>query len=210
MSKGQQTRREIVRKAAALFNRKGYEGTALSDLMNATGLQKGGIYRHFGSKEELAAEAFDYAWRTAVDVRQAGVAECSNSLDKLKRTVRNFVAQREGLVPGGCPLLNTAIESDDGNAVLRARARKALEEWLTRVRSFAAEGIGRGEIKRSVDPKKLAALIAGTLEGALMISRLNRTTDPLCWAQEHLENYLEQQREVRSEGKPGENRHEAT
>src|SRR5882762_1084273 len=107
MSKGQETRQEIVQKAAALFNCKGYEGTALSDLMEATGLQKGGIYRHFDSKEELAGEAFDYAWQTAMKVRQAGVEECINSLDQLKQMVRNFVERREGLIPGGCPLLNT-------------------------------------------------------------------------------------------------------
>jgi TetR/AcrR family transcriptional repressor of nem operon len=196
MSKGQQTRQEIVRKAAALFNRKGYEGTALSDLMDATGLQKGGIYRHFDSKEELAVEAFEYAWRTAFEVRQKGVEERHNTLDRLKQMVRNFVEQREGLVPGGCPLLNTAIDSDDGNAVLRSHARKAMKQWLTRLRSLIAEGKRRGEIKPTADPERLAALIAGTLEGALMISRLNRADEPLSWVQQHLEAHLEQQRQI--------------
>ena len=45
--KGEETRQEIIRKAAPIFNRKGYSGAALSDLMRATGLEKGGIYRHF-------------------------------------------------------------------------------------------------------------------------------------------------------------------
>jgi TetR/AcrR family transcriptional regulator, transcriptional repressor for nem operon len=210
MSKGQQTRQEIVRKAAALFNRKGYEGTALSDLMNATGLQKGGIYRHFGSKEELAAEAFDYAWRTAFEVRQKGVEERLNTLDRLKQMVRNFAEQREGLVPGGCPLLNTAIDADDGNAVLRTHARKAMKQWLTRLRSLVAEGKRRGEIKASADPERLAALIAGTLEGALMISRLNRTDEPLSWAQQHLEAHLEQQRQINAAESQEQSSHERT
>jgi len=61
--KGEGTRQEIIRKAAPIFNRKGYSGAALSDLMRATGLEKGGIYRHFGSKQELAADAFDHAWK---------------------------------------------------------------------------------------------------------------------------------------------------
>src|ERR1700730_4389162 len=103
MSKGEATRQRIIAQAAPLFNQRGYEGCSLQDLMNATGLQKGGIYRHFGSKEELAAEAFDYAWRTAFEVRQKGVEARHNSLDRLKLMVRNFVAQREGLVPGGRP-----------------------------------------------------------------------------------------------------------
>jgi len=198
MSKGQETRQEIVQKAAALFNRKGYEGTALSDLMEATGLQKGGIYRHFDSKEELAGEAFDYAWQTAMKVRQAGVEECANSLDQLKQMVRNFVERREGLIPGGCPLLNTAIDSDDGNAMLRAKARKAMKQWLDRIRTFAEQGIERSEIKSSVDPEKLATLIVGTLEGSLMIGRLNHTEEPLRTAQQHLDSYLEQLRQAGS------------
>jgi TetR/AcrR family transcriptional repressor of nem operon len=56
--KGEQTRQDIIRKAAPIFNQKGYDGAALSDLMRATGLEKGGIYRHFESKEELAGDAF--------------------------------------------------------------------------------------------------------------------------------------------------------
>jgi TetR/AcrR family transcriptional repressor of nem operon len=43
MSKGEQTWQEIIRKAAPIFNQKGYDGAALSDLMRATGLEKGGI-----------------------------------------------------------------------------------------------------------------------------------------------------------------------
>ena len=43
MRKGEQTRQDIIRKAAPLFNQHGYEGAALSDLMKATGLEKGGL-----------------------------------------------------------------------------------------------------------------------------------------------------------------------
>src|SRR3979411_2837595 len=101
MSKGEQTKQEIVQKAAPLFNQQGYEGTSLSDLMDATGLQKGGIYRHFSSKEDLAAEAFDYSWEKAVSGSLDGVAEVPDSLDRLKKMIANFVELRAGLVPGG-------------------------------------------------------------------------------------------------------------
>ncbi len=59
--KGEQTRQEIIRKAAPIFNQKGYDGAALSDLMRATGLEKGGIYRHFESKEERKSAVGDPA-----------------------------------------------------------------------------------------------------------------------------------------------------
>src|SRR5690348_9978766 len=120
MTKGDQTRQRIVSEAAALFNKQGFAGSSMSDLMEATGLEKGGIYRHFTCKEELAAEAFDCAWQAASDVRMHDLDSVSDSVDRLKRFIANFV-ERRSPVPGGCPLLNTAVEADDGNSMMRDR-----------------------------------------------------------------------------------------
>ena len=192
MNKGQQTRRAIVAEAAPLFNQKGFAGTSLADLMRATGLQKGGIYRHFSGKEELAAEAFDYSWGKAVDERLAGVAEIPNCVERLKKTIENFVELRVGLVPGGCPLMNTAVEADDGNARLRARAKTALQNWTARLTKITAEGIAKNQISRNVDARDLAQLIIGSLEGALLIARLQKSNAPLRNVRRHLDDYLEQ------------------
>jgi TetR/AcrR family transcriptional repressor of nem operon len=191
VGKGEKTRQEIIRRAAPIFNRKGYSGAALSDLMRATGLEKGGIYRHFESKEELAGNAFDHAWKVSMDARFEGTEEIPNTVDRLKQIVRNFRDRRTGLVPGGCPLLNTAIESDDGNPQLRAKARQALSSWLDRLQSIAEEGQRRGELRSDVDCAKLATLIVSTLEGSLMVSRLQRKEESLDSACRHLEEYLE-------------------
>jgi TetR/AcrR family transcriptional regulator, transcriptional repressor for nem operon len=192
VTKGEQTKRDIVRKAAPLFNQKGYEGTSLSDLMEATGLQKGGIYRHFSGKEELATEAFDYSWGKAVSGRLDGVAEVPDCVNRLKKMIENFVQLRAGLVPGGCPLMNTAVEADDGNAALRARAKKALQNWIVRLSKITTEGIEKRQIDRCIDPLKLSQLIIGSLEGALLISRLQNSDEPLRAIKQHLSEYLEQ------------------
>ncbi|HEY2823210.1 MAG TPA: TetR/AcrR family transcriptional regulator [Candidatus Acidoferrum sp.] len=191
MTKGEDTRREIVEKAAPLFNQKGFEGTSLSDLMRVTGLQKGGIYRHFSSKEELASEAFDYAWQKAVSRRLEGLDEATDAVERLKKMIDNFVDIRTGLVPGGCPLMNTAVEADDGNPVLRARARGALQGWMARLAKVAEYGVANGEINSRVDAKALGQLIISTLEGALLISRLENDRAPLDRVRHHLRDYLE-------------------
>jgi TetR/AcrR family transcriptional repressor of nem operon len=190
MRKGEQTRQEIIRKAAPIFNQRGYDGAALSDLMRATGLEKGGIYRHFESKEQLAAEAFDYAWRETLDARIHDLDTISNTVDRLKQLVANFV-ERRGTIPGGCPLLNTAIDTDDGNPILRARARKALRGWRSDLVSVIRAGIKAREIRPRVDAKKLATLIISSLEGAIMVYRLERSEEALRGVQTHLDNYLE-------------------
>ena len=191
MRKGQETRQEIIRRAAPIFNRKGYSGAALSDLMRATGLEKGGIYRHFESKEELAGNAFDHAWKIALDARFQGTEEIPNTVDRLKQIVRNFRDRRSGLVPGGCPLPNTAIDSDDGNRQLRAKARQGLSSLLDRLQSIAEEGKRRREVRADVDSAKLATLIASTLEGSIMVSRLQKKEEPRDLAVRHLEEYLD-------------------
>jgi len=191
MRKGEQTRQEIIRKAAPIFNQRGFAGAALSGLMRATGLEKGGIYRHFSSKQQLAGEAFDYAWQLALDARFGKVQGIANTVDRLKQIVWNFRDCRAGLVQGGCPLLNTAIDSDDGNPALRVKTRRAFSSWIGRLQSIIEQGQGRCEIRSSVDPKELATLIVITLEGGLMLERLQRTPEPLNIACRHLQDFLE-------------------
>jgi TetR/AcrR family transcriptional repressor of nem operon len=196
VTKGEQTRREIVQKAAPLFNQKGFEGTSVSDLMKATGLKKGGIYRHFSSKEELATEAFDYSWERAVRGRQDGLEEVADCVNRLKKMIDNFVLLRSELVPGGCPLMNTAVEADDGNAVLRVRARRALQSWMARLSKATCEGIKKRQIDPRVDPRKLSQLIIGSLEGALLISRLQNDDEALDGVRHYLQEHLE--RDIRA------------
>jgi TetR/AcrR family transcriptional repressor of nem operon len=190
MSKGKETRQRIIAEAANLFNRRGYNGSSLQDVMQATGLEKGGIYRHFSSKEELAAAAFDHAWSRAIEIRQHDLDQIENSVDKLKQLITNFVERRPS-IPGGCPLLNTAIDADDGNALLRDRARKALRGLQAKVISFVETGITEGNARKDVDARRVANLVIATLEGALMISRLERNDDALLDAQTHLHNYID-------------------
>ena len=190
MTKGEQTRRKIVEAAAPIFNKRGYEGSSLNSLMEATGLKKGGIYRHFSSKEELAAEAFDYTWGAAWSARQLHVNEKANGVEKLKQLIANFIDHRSP-VAGGCPILNTAIDADDGNPVLRARVAKALRSWLSRLQVIVEQARDRGETRPEVDAKTVATLIVGALEGALMMSRLQRNEDALRRVQLHLNGYLE-------------------
>jgi TetR/AcrR family transcriptional regulator, transcriptional repressor for nem operon len=197
MSKGQETRARIVAKAAPLFNQRGLEGTSMSALMEATGLEKGGIYRHFPSKEAVAAEAFDYAWKLAIAERRHNLDEVPNSVDKLKQFIANFV-HHPGPVPGGCPLLNSAIDSDDGNPILRKKAERALNHWRDFLTSIVKSGIKKSEIDRHVDANHLATLVIASLEGALMIARLTRDREALRSVQEHLSDFLEKNVRIRN------------
>jgi TetR/AcrR family transcriptional repressor of nem operon len=189
MRKGEATRQRIIAEAAPIFNQRGFDGCSMQDLMQATGLEKGGLYRHFANKEELAAEAFRFALAQNVKVRTEYLDEIPNSINKLKRVVHLFV-ELPSAIPGGCPLMNTAIDADDGNTALRDLARKGIQDWRARLTRIIETGIKDGEIRRSTDPRRIANTIIATLEGALMISRLENSRYALRDAQTTLEALL--------------------
>src|SRR5687768_11870625 len=121
----------IIEEAAAIFNKQGYSGTSLSDIMAATGLQKGGIYNHFANKDEIALDAFDYAYgiareRYRLALREAGRDPVKQLFAMVEVFARNV---EDPPIAGGCPVLNTAIDSDDTHPELRFRARNAVTEW---------------------------------------------------------------------------------
>jgi len=189
MSKGELTRQRIIEIAAPLFNQRGYAGCALSDIMEATGLNKGGIYRHFESKEELAAEAFDHAWRTVSATRRRGMDGISNEVDRLKHHVSNFTEHSN--FPGGCPVLNTAVDADDGNPVLRERVRAALQNWRDMLATTVEEGRRSGTVRPDIDATRVANRIIGALEGANILARIEKNRAPLHDTLIQLDSYLE-------------------
>ena len=190
MRKGEATRQRIIAQAAPIFNQRGFAGSSMQDVMEVTGLEKGGLYRHFSSKEELAAEAFRYAVARAQKVRFDKLDRSRGALDQLRLLVDRFVNMRSD-VAGGCAIFNTAIEADDGNPVLRGLALKALQDWKDRLARIVREGIRAGEIRKGTVPGRVANILIATLEGALTMSRLEGTKTPLEDAQVTLGAFLD-------------------
>lgn len=191
LTKGQRTRREIIERAAPLFNQRGYAGTALSDVMESTHLEKGAIYRHFRGKDELALAAYQYLWEKLCAAHEHTLAQHKSPLAKLRQMITNFRNYDEQQVPGGCALMNAAIEGDDGNPLLREWAEKTLRQVLRRMRLLAARAKSAGELNQDADPEMMATLILATLEGALMIARLQRNGEPLRWAEQQLNRMID-------------------
>ena len=68
-TKGERTRKEILDVAKKLFTEHGYKDVSMQDICNVTGLSKGGLYRHFGSKAEILLELVKKEKRVEQDIR---------------------------------------------------------------------------------------------------------------------------------------------
>jgi AcrR family transcriptional regulator len=191
MSKAEDTRSKIIQQAADLFNQQGYAGSSLSDIMAATGLKKGGIYNHFASKDDLALAAFDYAAQLMGQRYTRAVKQKQRAIPRLQAVIHTFCSAPDEIpLKGGCPLLNTAAESDDSHPALRQRAQQAMDQWRQLIRQIVQQGITARELQADVDPEAVATILIATLEGALMLTKLYGDPIHLQQAQIHLEQYV--------------------
>lgn len=161
----------------------------MQDIVAVVGLEKGSLYGHFSNKEELAVAAFDYAWKETCAARTSGMENTASAIEKLKVHVHNAVAHPS--FPGGCPLANTIIDSDDGNSALKKEAKDALRGWRSFLEGIVREGQVRNEISANVDAADVVAVLISLLEGAMMLDRFDKKAGFLSKAENHIATYLD-------------------
>jgi TetR/AcrR family transcriptional repressor of nem operon len=190
-SKSKNTRQHIIMKTAPLFNSRGYAGTSMADIMQATGLSKGCIYGNFENKDDVALAAFDYNHQLVNEHMKTRILACEHAIDRLlvyPQTYKNYF--RYPYLQAGCPILNTATEADDTHPFLKIRAAKALEFWQASIENQIKRGIARKEIKESTSPTQIAVILIALIEGAFMQAKVTNSTKELSIAMEFLENII--------------------
>ena len=191
MSKAEKTRQFIVEKTAPIFNVKGYAGTSLSDMTDATGLTKGSIYGNFANKDEVALAAFDYNLQKIGVIYNAELAKHTNARERLLVYVHVYSNFLKFPFPvGGCPILNTAIESDDMYPALREKVAKAINDWKTRLIAIVEKGIRNKEFKKTTDPESVALTMISMLEGCIMVAKATGNMHYRNTVLKSLENYI--------------------
>ena len=202
-SKGERTRAEVISRTAALLNREGFLAAPMSAIVQATGLQKGGLYRHFESREALAFEAFDHA---VAQVRerfmralQGKTDACAQLLALLDAHGTQGEAAHDIPFAGGCPIMNSAIESDHAHPAMRRRAQAAMSGWHGLLRQIVERGQRTGQIRAGTLPAEVASVFIACLEGAVMLTHLYGDASHLAVARRHLANYVA--RELRPDKK---------
>lgn len=173
LSKAERTRQFIIERTSSIFNKKGYAGTSLSDLTEATGLTKGSIYGNFKNKEEVAAEVFEYNSGKVRKQIQERIQRATSYHDKLLVYAQVYHSFTRGdFIPGGCPILNTAVDADDTNPLLKDKAARAVIRWKTGIENLIKAGIEAGELKPDIKATETALSMIAMIEGGIMISKV--------------------------------------
>ncbi len=160
----QQTRERIVRAAARRFRSRGGDGAGIGDLMRDLHLTHGGFYRHFESKEELFAEAFEQSLKELGD-RVAKTIEHAPPGGRLKALIETYLdLDHCNDVAGGCPVAALAAEVARRPRGARGPFLQALRAHIRRMAQYipAANDTERRE--------KAIALFTG-MAGTLTVAR---------------------------------------
>jgi TetR/AcrR family transcriptional repressor of nem operon len=173
MSKADKTREFIIEKAAPIFNTKGYAGTSLTDVMNATGLSKGSIYGNFENKDEIALAVYEH------NIKLVGV-ELYAAMDSKKTAAHKILAFTEYyrtnwkriFEKGGCPILNAAIEADDNLPFLKKSVQDSIKKLNRKISKTIEEGVSNGEFHKNSNAVEYAYTFLILLEGGMMLSKI--------------------------------------
>jgi len=159
---------------ATLLQRQGYHATGLNQIVAESGSPKGSMYFHFpGGKEQLAAEAIELAGRRIVDAlhhhsRESALASLDSYLAWLARWLERTHFEQ------GCPIATVALEVGPTSALVGQacadafdRLEGAVVEWL------------RADGYEEAHARDRAVLIYAAIEGALVLAKGRRSTEPL-------------------------------
>ena len=178
-TKGEATRERILTIARELFTTKGFYATTINDLVAATGLQKGSLYFHFSGKDDIVRVVIDEVigeFLATLD-RLFDGADVGVCIDSFLTFILDMHITA-GFV-GGCVFGNAALEMSDTNQEFEGTMGRFFADWTDKVQSVVAKAQAQGKIRTDLDSLALAQIIIATLEGGVMMSRLQKDERPL-------------------------------
>lgn len=176
LSKGAQSRARVVSAAANLLQRRGYNGTGLSEIIKASATPKGSLYFHFpGGKEELTIAALRESGADFGDKLRLLITPATDPGEALEIASK---ALSEELLSSdfekGCPLATVTLEAASGSEPIRKTCEEQFRGWHELIEVGL---VARGMPREAADSCALTALSA--LEGAMLLARAYKSTEPL-------------------------------
>jgi TetR/AcrR family transcriptional regulator, lmrAB and yxaGH operons repressor len=199
-SKRGDTRTKMLISAAEVMRERGAAGVTIDEVLTRSGAPRGSVYYHFPEgRNQILTEALRYAGDAITADIDAAAGRGAKVL------LRRFVEFWERVLAdsdfnAGCPVVAAAIGSADDEVRLAAEAGRIFAHWRTALTSaFVADGF------LEPDADSLAVMSIAALEGAVVLCRSLRSSDPLHKVYEQLEFLVKAREFVQRNGVPERN-----
>ena len=173
-------REKILTEGLRVVHERGFAGASVRDIVEAAGVPQGSFTNHFASKETFCLEILDLYFENARATIQRTLR--NDSLPPLER-LRGFVdaqvkyLNRVGL-QNGCLVGNFSAEASEHSELIRKRLIEIYEEMRQAVAYCLKAAVKAGELSRKTDCDELAGFIISSLQGAILLSKTERSAAP--------------------------------
>jgi TetR/AcrR family transcriptional regulator, transcriptional repressor for nem operon len=184
-------RDQLLEAAQRLLLERGYEAAALDDVCATAQVTKGGLFYHFGSKEQLAVAAIQHFYGQLVDKGRhamgAAPADPAQLLWRYLDAVETLLG--DPLLSRGCLLGAMALQTPQTHPAVAAAAQTALGDWQATLTELIAGAARHRGV--SVDAPELADGLLAAIEGGLLLDRDKPANPAAVAAVTHFSRYLE-------------------
>ncbi|MEJ2727904.1 MAG: TetR/AcrR family transcriptional regulator [Deltaproteobacteria bacterium] len=193
-AKGSQTRQKIIAKALQLFCVKGYYNTSINDILQATGLTKGGLYGHFASKEDLWYAVYDAAlgiWRRVVF---QGIQSSADPLERIQILIENDIKTKLGkhIFEGGCFFHRMLVELSGQSDAMTGHLMRGFHQLAGLLCAWLEQAEQKGLLKENLNIHEIANYIIISLNGAAALYASSRNPAVLDQTVSQLHFYIRQ------------------
>ncbi len=193
-SKGTRTRQNIIKKSLQLFCIKGYYNTSINDILQATGLTKGGLYGHFASKEHIWYAVYEEALAIWKAVVFKGIQSSSDPLERIQALIENDIKKKLGnnVFEGGCFFHSMLVELSGQSDAMSERVLRGFTQLAGLLYAWLEQADQQGMLKADLNFKEIANHIIISLNGAAALYAANRDPAILDQTVSQLRFYIRQ------------------
>lgn len=172
---------DILQAGTDIMLTKGFNATGVEAILKQANVPKGSFYNFFSSKEEFGLAIID---KYVGDIGQLFAAIFNDeSLPPLER-VRKYFESSIGRFEGndcskGCLIGNLSLEMSDQYERIRLRLEQSLQTWTQAVSRLLLQAQKEKSIPADLDPEMLAENLISSFEGALLRSKVKKSSEPL-------------------------------
>lgn len=174
-------RQKILNEGLKVVHQQGFGGASVRDIVQAAGVPQGSFTNHFASKEAFGLEVLDLYFTSTHDLLEATLR--NDALRPLAR-LRDFIgANRDRLseegMENGCLYSNMSGEAVDHSEPIRIKLDGIFDQVRKALSYCLCAAMAAGELPKSIDPESVAEFIVGGLQGAIMLSKVQRSAVPV-------------------------------
>lgn len=195
MTKGDETRNQILQEALAMASTVGLEGLSIGELAKTVGLSKSGLFAHFNSKENLQLQVLKATVDRFVEMVIVPALLKPRGEPRIRALFDNVVAWSNAkFMPGGCLLMSAAHELDDQPGPLRDYLVGTQKDWLNAISNMAKIAVEEGHFRSDLDVEQFAYEFESIILASSFFKRLLRDPTTGDRSRKAIESLIERSR----------------